>query len=91
MKTKRFQSYFSLVYCSFIIANVQIFHDLLKNVYRILSVDGPKVLINTIITAQISFTKTSQKFCQWADSRENQVYGLDVTNEVDLAQVKFLN
>lgn len=59
----------------------------MKNVYRILSVDGSKVLINTIVTARMSFTKTSQKFCQWVDSRANHVYGLGFANETDLTQV----
>ncbi|CAF1457497.1 unnamed protein product [Adineta steineri] len=66
--------------------NVQIFHDSVKNVYRILSVDGSKVLINTIVTARMSFTKTSQKFCQWVDSRANHVYGLGFANENDLTR-----
>ncbi|CAF0811496.1 unnamed protein product [Rotaria sordida] len=66
--------------------NVQIFHDSVKNVYRILSIDGSKVLINTIVTARMSFTKTSQKFCQWVDSRANHVYGLGFVNETDLTR-----
>jgi homer protein len=70
-----------------ILVNVQIFHDSVKNVYRILSVDGSKVLINTIVTARMSFTKTSQKFCQWVDSRANHVYGLGFSNETDLIRV----
>jgi len=72
-----------------ILVNVQIFHDSVKNVYRILSVDGSKVLINTIVTARMSFTKTSQKFCQWVDSRANHVYGLGFSNETDLIRVKY--
>jgi hypothetical protein len=79
---------FSIKYVHFIIlVNVQIFHDSVKNVYRILSVDGSKVLINTIVTARMSFTKTSQKFCQWVDSRANHVYGLGFANETDLTRV----
>ncbi len=74
----------------FIIVNAQIFHDSVKNVYRILSVDGSKVLINTIVTARMSFTKTSQKFCQWVDSRANHVYGLGFSSEIDLTRVKYI-
>ncbi len=74
----------------FIIVNAQIFHDSVKNVYRILSVDGSKVLINTIVTARMSFTKTSQKFCQWVDSRANHVYGLGFASEIDLTRVKYI-
>lgn len=69
------------------LGTVQIFHDSVKNVYRILSVDGSKVLINTIVTSRMSFTKTSQKFCQWVDSRANNVYGLGFANEADLTLV----
>jgi len=50
-------------------------------------VDGSKVLINTIVTGRMIFTKTSQKFCQWVDSKANQVYGLGFVNENDLTRV----
>ena len=70
-----------------LLVNVQIFHDSVKNVYRILSVDGSKILLNTIITARMTFTKTSQKFCQWVDSRANQIYGLGFANENELTRV----
>jgi len=69
------------------LVNVQIFHDSVKNVYRILSIDSPKILINTIVTSRMSFTKTSQKFCQWVDSRANQVYGLGFATENELIRV----
>jgi hypothetical protein len=68
----------------------QIFHDSVKNVYRVLSVDGSKVLINTIVTARMTFTKTSQKFCQWVDSKSNQVYGLGFAHEIDLTRVDLI-
>lgn len=35
----------------------------------------------------MSFTKTSQKFCQWVDSRANHVYGLGFANEPELTRV----
>ena len=66
---------------------MQIFHDLVKNVYRILSIDASKVLINTIITSRMTFTKTSLKFCQWVDSKANHIYGLGFANENDLIRV----
>ncbi len=66
---------------------MQIFHDSVKNVYRILSVDGSKVLINTVVSTRMTFTKTSQKFCQWVDTRANHVYGLGFANEIDLIRV----
>ncbi len=74
----------------FYLVNVQIFHDSVKNAYRILSVDGSKVLINTIVTSRMIFTKTSQKFCQWVDTRANHVYGLGFANENDLTRVDFI-
>jgi len=35
----------------------------------------------------MTFTKTSQKFGQWADSRANTVYGLGFSSEHHLAKV----
>jgi hypothetical protein len=35
----------------------------------------------------MTFTKTSQKFGQWADSRANTVYGLGFATEQQLQQV----
>lgn len=35
----------------------------------------------------MTFTKTSQKFGQWADSRANTVYGLGFATEQQLHQV----
>ncbi|CAF1005778.1 unnamed protein product [Adineta ricciae] len=69
--------------------NVQIFYDSIKNVHRIISVDGSKILINTVITSRMNFIKTSEKFCQWMDSKANQVYGLGFANEFELT--RFIN
>ncbi|KAJ0044143.1 hypothetical protein NL108_009261, partial [Boleophthalmus pectinirostris] len=44
-------------------------------------------IINSTITPNMTFTKTSQKFGQWADSRANTVYGLGFSSESHL--VKF--
>ena len=35
-----------------------------------------QAIINSTVTPNMTFTKTSQKFGQWADSRANTVYGL---------------
>ncbi len=43
---------------------------------RIISVEGTKAVINSTITPNMTFTKTSQKFGQWSDVRANTVYGL---------------
>ncbi|KAJ8343976.1 hypothetical protein SKAU_G00313050 [Synaphobranchus kaupii] len=71
---------------------VSYFYDSTRNSYRIISVDGSKVIINSTITPNMTFTKTSQKFGQWADSRANTVFGLGFPSEQHLAKFaeKFL-
>ncbi|KAL2099805.1 hypothetical protein ACEWY4_004199 [Coilia grayii] len=66
---------------------VSYFFDSTRNVYRIISLDGSKALINSTISPNMTFTKTSHKFGQWADSRANTVYGLGFSSEGQL--VKF--
>ncbi|XP_015282864.1 PREDICTED: homer protein homolog 3-like [Gekko japonicus] len=66
---------------------VSYFYDATRNVYRIISVGGTKAVINSTITPNMTFTKTSQKFGQWADSRANTVYGLGFASEQHLSQV----
>ncbi|XP_062867195.1 homer protein homolog 1 isoform X2 [Trichomycterus rosablanca] len=65
---------------------VSYFYDSTRNVYRIISLDGSKAIINSTITPNMTFTKTSQKFGQWADSRANTVYGLGFTSESHLSK-----
>ncbi|XP_070706464.1 homer protein homolog 1-like [Pempheris klunzingeri] len=65
---------------------VSYFFDSTRNVYRIISLDGSKAIINSTITPNMTFTKTSQKFGQWADSRANTVYGLGFSSENHLAK-----
>ncbi|XP_063770609.1 homer protein homolog 3 [Pseudophryne corroboree] len=67
-------------------ATVSYFFDATRNVYRIISVGGTKAIINSTITPNMTFTKTSQKFGQWADSRANTVYGLGFASEQNLSQ-----
>uniref|UniRef100_A0A673WVC0 Homer scaffold protein 2 n=1 Tax=Salmo trutta TaxID=8032 RepID=A0A673WVC0_SALTR len=66
---------------------VSYFYDSTRNSYRIISVDGSKVIINSTITPNMTFTKTSQKFGQWADSRANTVFGLGFASEQQLAKL----
>lgn len=47
-----------------------------------------QAIINCTVTPSMTFTKTSQKFGQWADSRANTVYGLGFASEQQLHQVK---
>nr|XP_057945488.1 homer protein homolog 2 isoform X2 [Doryrhamphus excisus] len=65
---------------------VSYFYDSTRNSYRIISVDGSKVIINSTITPNMMFTKTSQKFGQWADSRANTVFGLGFSSEQQLSK-----
>ncbi|XP_051532245.1 homer protein homolog 3-like [Myxocyprinus asiaticus] len=66
--------------------SVSFFYDAGRSVYRIISVGGTKAIINSTITPNMTFTKTSQKFGQWADSRANTVYGLGFATEQQLQQ-----
>ncbi|XP_053712094.1 homer protein homolog 3b isoform X2 [Synchiropus splendidus] len=65
---------------------VSFFYDANRSVYRIISVGGTKAIINSTVTPNMTFTKTSQKFGQWADSRANTVYGLGFSTEQQLQQ-----
>ncbi|XP_013002979.2 homer protein homolog 3 isoform X1 [Cavia porcellus] len=65
---------------------VSYFYDATRNVYRIISIGGTKAIINSTVTPNMTFTKTSQKFGQWADSRANTVYGLGFASEQHLTQ-----
>jgi len=64
--------------------NVSFFYDSSRALYRIISVEGTKAVINSTITPNMTFTKTSQKFGQWSDVRANTVYGLGFSSEVEL-------
>ena len=44
----------------------------------------PQAVINSTITPNMTFTKTSQKFGQWSDIRANTVYGLGFATEAEL-------
>lgn len=46
-----------------------------------------QVIINSTITPNMTFTKTSQKFGQWADSRASAVFGLGFSSELQLTKV----
>lgn len=64
--------------------NVSFFYDSSRALYRIISVEGTKAVINSTITPNMTFTKTSQKFGQWSDVRANTVYGLGFSSEIEL-------
>lgn len=78
-KTKR-----SWISASASAVNVSFFYDSTRSLYRIISVEGTKAVINSTITPNMTFTKTSQKFGQWSDIRANTVYGLGFSSEAEL-------
>ena len=78
-KTKR-----SWIAASAAAVNVSFFYDSSRGLYRIISVEGTKAVINSTITPNMTFTKTSQKFGQWSDVRANTVYGLGFSSEPEL-------
>ncbi|CAG4994834.1 unnamed protein product [Parnassius apollo] len=80
-KTKR-----SWMAASSTAVSVSFFYDSSRNLYRIISVEGTKAVINSTITANMTFTKTSQKFGQWSDVRANTVYGLGFASEAELGK-----
>ncbi|XP_001606992.2 homer protein homolog 2 [Nasonia vitripennis] len=80
-KTKR-----SWVSASTAAVSVSFFYDSTRSLYRIISVEGSKAVINSTITPLMTFTKTSQKFGQWSDVRANTVYGLGFSSESELGK-----
>ncbi|CAH0552060.1 unnamed protein product [Brassicogethes aeneus] len=64
--------------------SVSFFYDSSRGLYRIISVEGQKAVINSTVTPNMTFTKTSQKFGQWSDVRANTVYGLGFSSEAEL-------
>ncbi|KAK9497362.1 hypothetical protein O3M35_004695 [Rhynocoris fuscipes] len=78
-KTKR-----SWIPASATAVSVSFFYDSSRSLYRIISVEGTKAVINSTITPSMTFTKTSQKFGQWSDIRANTVYGLGFSSEAEL-------
>ncbi|KAL7301249.1 hypothetical protein TKK_0006209 [Trichogramma kaykai] len=80
-KTKR-----SWVSASTAAVSVSFFYDSTRSLYRIISVEGSKAVINSTITPHMTFTKTSQKFGQWSDVRANTVYGLGFSSESELGK-----
>jgi hypothetical protein len=47
-----------------------------------------QAVINSTVTPNMTFTKTSQKFGQWSDVRANTVYGLGFSSESELNKVR---
>ena len=53
----------------------------------IIHIDYEQAVVNSTITPNMTFTKTSQKFGQWSDIRANTVYGLGFSSEAELNKV----
>ncbi|XP_076305112.1 homer protein homolog 1-like isoform X2 [Tachypleus tridentatus] len=64
--------------------SVSFFYDSSRDLYRIISVEGTKAVVNSTVTCNMTFTKTSQKFGQWSDVKTGTVYGLGFPSEGDL-------
>ncbi|XP_075929158.1 homer protein homolog 1-like isoform X3 [Petromyzon marinus] len=65
---------------------VAYYHHAARNSFRIVAVEGPRVVVNSAVAPGMSFTKTSHKFGQWVDGRANTVYGLGFGSEQLLEQ-----
>eukprot|EP00794_Sanderia_malayensis_P010138 gene10138-11173_t len=63
---------------------VSLYYDAVKRIYRVVSVDGTRALVNSVIQSNMQFTKTSLKFGQFSDQKASNVYGLGFTTEADL-------
>lgn len=57
-------------------------------VFRITASDGGKAIVNSVLVATSTFTKTSPKFGQWSDLRAATVFGLGFSAEADLSKVR---
>lgn len=62
--------------------DVNFYKDVANKSYRIISVEGSKALINSTITPQMVFNRTSPKFGQWSDVRASTIYGLGFPQDV---------
>ena len=67
-------------------AGISLFYDEQRGVYRLVACDAnQKVILNSMMHANMTFTKTSAKFGQWSDkSSGHNVYGVGFSSESDL-------
>jgi homer protein len=65
---------------------VSYYFDANRKTHRIIAIEGAKVLINSTVTANMTFTKTSPKFGQWSDHRANTVFGLGFSTAEQLSE-----
>ncbi|CAD5126156.1 unnamed protein product [Dimorphilus gyrociliatus] len=62
--------------------DVNFYKDVANKAYRIISVEGTKALINSTLTPNMVFNRTSPKFGQWSDSRASTIYGLGFPQDI---------
>ncbi|XP_075258551.1 uncharacterized protein LOC142350574 isoform X2 [Convolutriloba macropyga] len=63
---------------------VNIYYDTPRQSYRIISIVDSKAIVNSALSSEYTFIKTSHKFGQWLDSSSGILYGLGFANEAEL-------
>ncbi|ESO10683.1 hypothetical protein HELRODRAFT_96961, partial [Helobdella robusta] len=66
------------------LVDVCFYHDVPRNIFRIISIENNKVLINSTVHPETTFIKSSHKFGQWTDFYSKCIYGVGFDEEVDL-------
>lgn len=61
-------------------------HDTSSNTYHIVATDNGEAVVDSQLTPNMNFNKTSQKFGQWTDQRAGTVYGVGFQSEQNLAE-----
>jgi homer protein len=61
-------------------------HDTSSNTYHIVATDNGEAVVDSQLTSNMNFNKTSQKFGQWTDQRAGTVYGVGFQSEQNLAE-----
>lgn len=61
-------------------------HDTSSNTYHIVATYNDEAVVDSQLTPNMNFNKTSQKFGQWTDQRAGTVYGVGFQSEQNLAE-----
>uniref|UniRef100_A0A914W7M3 WH1 domain-containing protein n=1 Tax=Plectus sambesii TaxID=2011161 RepID=A0A914W7M3_9BILA len=65
---------------------VHLYHDSARQMYRLISVQGSKPVLNLAVSQSLVINKASSKFLQLVDPRNTAVFGLGFTDERELAK-----
>lgn len=65
---------------------IAFYHDTSSNTYHIVATDNGEAVVDSQLTPNMNFNKTSQKFGQWTDQRAGTVYGVGFQTEPNLAE-----